>query len=479
MLVKLFFREVEVTGLEHVPLSRGGVVVSWHPNGLVDPALILTQFPEQVVFGARHGLFAWPGLGTLLRSIGTVPIHRAMDVQGGDPAARRAANARTIDALARAVAEGSFSALFPEGVSHDAPHLMELKTGAARLYYRARELRPEGAEPPVIVPVGLHYDDKHLFRSRALVWFHPPIELPADLDVRPQPDEPDEITKARARKLTDEIERVLREVVHATEDWSIHQLLHRGRKLIRAERAHLAGAEPGKPRIGEVALGFARVRAGYYARLASDPPRVQAARLRVERYDADLRALGLEDHELDQPPALVSARLVGLLVLQVVLVFVLVPPVFLFGYLVNGPSALALLALARVGARLKKDTATIKLVGGALLFPLTWLAAAVLTMLLHERLAVLYPTLPRAAFLAGVFVALVAALGGAVALRYLHVAAETARAVRVRLTRVRQSETIERLRAERAALHDELVDLASGLDLPGVVAADGSVRTAR
>src|SRR5262245_47265650 len=65
-LVRLFFREIEVTGLENVPLDRGGVIVSWHPNGLIDPGLILTQFPRKVVFGARHGLFKWPLLGMLL-----------------------------------------------------------------------------------------------------------------------------------------------------------------------------------------------------------------------------------------------------------------------------------------------------------------------------------------------------------------------------------------------------------------------------
>ena len=84
-LVGVFFREVQVTGQDHVPDDRGGVVVSWHPNGLIDPGLILTQFPRQVVFGARHGLFKWPLLGTLLRSLGTVPIFRASDDRSGDP----------------------------------------------------------------------------------------------------------------------------------------------------------------------------------------------------------------------------------------------------------------------------------------------------------------------------------------------------------------------------------------------------------
>ena len=80
LINRLFFRRIEVTGLEHVPSSGGGMIVSWHPNAIIDGALILTQFPRRIVFGARHGLFKWPFLGTVLRQLGTVPIYRRQDV---------------------------------------------------------------------------------------------------------------------------------------------------------------------------------------------------------------------------------------------------------------------------------------------------------------------------------------------------------------------------------------------------------------
>jgi len=51
-----FFRRIEVTGQEHIPEDGGGIVVSWHPNGLIDPGLIFSYLPLRVVFGARHGL---------------------------------------------------------------------------------------------------------------------------------------------------------------------------------------------------------------------------------------------------------------------------------------------------------------------------------------------------------------------------------------------------------------------------------------
>src|SRR5690606_16320382 len=155
----------------------------------------------------------------------------------------------------------SLPALFPEGTSHDAPHLIELKAAAARLYYQARAQQPPDAPPAVIVPVGRHYDDKDLFRSKAMVETYPPMELPPELAYLPGLDEAE--AREQARRLTEEIERVLHDVVLATESWPLHLLMHRARKLVRAERAHRAGADPGRVRIDERVLGFARIRAGY------------------------------------------------------------------------------------------------------------------------------------------------------------------------------------------------------------------------
>ena len=476
-VVRAFFRDIEVTGRELVPTEPGtcGLVVSWHPNGLVDPGLIVTHFPHHVVFGARHGLFRYPLLGRLMRRMGTVPIYRAIDLGGSDPQARRAANARSLEALASRVAAGSFSALFPEGVSHDEPRLQELKSGAARLYYRARQLAAEHGCTPVIIPVGLHYDKKHAFRSNVLVAFHTPLTLPPELDVTPPSDEDERAASERCAALTQTIEHALHDVVHATDDWPLHHLLHRLRRLIRAERARRSDADPGRTTIGERVLGFARVRAGYYAALQQAPDTVAELRARVEEYDARLRVLGLEDYDLDRAPRLRTRWLALLTALQVVLVFLLLPPIVVLGWVVNLPTALLLLGIARVAARQQKDEATVKLLFGAMLYPLTWLAAGIVASLAHVALHAAYPAIPDAPWAAGVVVATLSALGGMVALRYLRLVRETARAVRVRLTRRRSWLSIASLAVERGRLHDEAIALARGVALPGDVLPDGRI----
>ncbi|MFT5683620.1 MAG: 1-acyl-sn-glycerol-3-phosphate acyltransferase [Myxococcota bacterium] len=474
-IVRRYFREVEVTGLENLPEDGGGLLVSWHPNGMIDPGLILTHFPRQVIFGARDGLFRWPGLGWMMKKMGAVPIYRAMDQKTKDPESRHKANSKSLNALASAVAQGRYSCLFPEGDSHDSPYLLDLKTGAARFYYEARKLKAEGHENPVIIPVGLHYDAKRTFRSSALIAFHPPIPLSEYLESLPEPNEQPQQLKERYRELTSEIERVLREVVRATESWELHYLMHRVRKLSRAERGLRAGSDLDKPMMAERTLGFARVWSGYYARLASHPEQVAALRERLAEYNQDLRALGLEDHELDKPPRLASPWLAAILALQVVLVFLLLPPILLVGYIVNLPPALGLLAISKKFAKRKKDESSIKLMFGVIAFPATWIAAGIGAGLAHQWLHGLFSRIPNTPILAGLVVVLLAIVGGMVALRYIRLARETGRAVRIRLTRARRKIALARLRVERSELYDAIMMLVGDLDLPGAVRPDGKV----
>ncbi|WP_412069499.1 1-acyl-sn-glycerol-3-phosphate acyltransferase [Rubrivirga sp. IMCC43871] len=305
---RAFFRRVDVEGREHVPEDRGGVLVAWHPNGLIDPALILAAFPRHVVFGAREGLLRWPIVGSMMQALGTVPIYRSVDQEALSPEERRAANRASLGALADAVAGGSFAALFPEGTSHDDPSLAPIRAGAARLALQAREQTPAGALPPVVVPVGLHYEDKGTFRTRALVTFHPPLPVDGDADA-----------------LTTRIERALVEAVRPTETWALHALMHRARALIAAEAAARRGERP-TDSMTVRALGYAQIWHGYQVRTQTHPAEIEALRRDIRGYHRQLELLDLADADLDRPPRFGSFVLVTGAVLQAVAVTLLLPP---------------------------------------------------------------------------------------------------------------------------------------------------------
>ena len=422
--MRVFFSRIVVEGRRNVPTDRGGLLVAWHPNGIVDPALILASAPVQVVFGARHGLLKWPLLGRLMRGLGTVPIYRAQD-NPDDPEARRAANDKSLGALADAIQEGRFAALFPEGVSHDAPFLSEVKTGAARLFLRAAQ---DAEVPPVIVPVGLHYDRKDLFRSDVVVAFHPPLDVsdllaPAHLGNAPDGADAgvDGVAEGAhtlaeaedpAHVLTDRIEAALVEAVRPTEDWALHRLMHRAYALMRAEDDIRLGirSEPLSARAR--ARGFHQIWTGYQARHQSHPAEIAALRRDMTDYDRLLRASGMSDADLDRPPRL--NPLLGVIFgIQLALLAVLLPPILVVGFVVNVPPFLLLNAAARRFASADKDTATIKIMGGVVLYPLAWGIAAIAAGLTAARLHDLFPGLPDAPFAAGLAVFVLSAVGGA------------------------------------------------------------------
>ncbi len=471
-VVWLFFRDVAVTGAWHVPHDRGGLLVAWHPNGLIDPALILSSFPGRIVFGARDGLLRWPVVGPMMRALGTVPIYRSIDQESMTPDQRRAANERSLGALADEIAGGSFSALFPEGVSHDRPHLGEIRTGAARLYLQARGQTPPGHPLPVVVPVGLRYEDKGVFRTDVLVAFHPPLDLEALHLDEPAGDSGDDPGGDRdpAHRLTEAIEAALVEAVHPTASWKLHALMHRARTLIAAEAAARRGEHPAPDTVVSRTTGFAQIWEGYRVRRDTHPDEIKALRRDLTSYDHALRELGLTDGALDRPPRLGSAVLVLGAVVQALAVTLLLPPLLLIGFVVNAPPYWLLKVVARLAAKARKDVATVKIFGGIVFFPLAWLTAGLLAGLGVVRLTRVMPDLPDTPVLVGLAVVALSVIGGVAALLYSEIAVGAWQAVKVRIARWRHHHQLDGLRVRRAALHDRFLHLADGLDLPmGVV----------
>jgi len=471
-----FFRRVEVVGLENVPANGGGVLVSWHPNGVIDPGIILAAFPRRITFGARDGLFRVPGFAFLLRAVGAVPIHRAQDSPSQmSPDERRAANAAALDRLAEAVAAGGFSCLFPEGDSHDHPYLLELKSGAARFFYQAWSLGEPSAPPPVLIPVGLHYDAKDAFRSHVLVEFHPPLVLSPELQHPRNSEETEGALRDRIEKLTHELERVLREVVHATESWEDHNLMHRVRKLLRAERARRVGARLSRPAMKERQLAFARVWDGVRRLEATDPEALKRLQERVMAYSASLEALGLEDHELDRGPSVLGPSLALLALAKAAAVFLLMPPLLVLGLLAHLPAVGLLWTVSTLVAGRRKDKASIKLLFGAVLLLGTWVCVGVTAATADHYLQSLFPIVPHSGLWTGLLAVALSVLGGGLSVRYLRLAGETVRALQVRLTRSSRRSTVQRLRAERAAIADAIEAASAALPLPGRVSEDGRV----
>ena len=210
-VVSVYFRSIEVHG--EVPDARvgGRLFGANHFNGLVDPILVLTHAPCRMSPIAKSTLFDIPGLRFLLDVAEAVPIRRKKD----DPNRDARANDAVFDRVAEHLATGGNILIFPEGVSHNEPHLLPLRSGAAEMLRAAKK---KGGSP-TYQAVALEFDRRDLFRSRALVLYGP---------VREMPDVPDE---ELAKEITSGLARDLSEMLVEGTSWQDHELITRVARL--------------------------------------------------------------------------------------------------------------------------------------------------------------------------------------------------------------------------------------------------------
>ncbi|WP_164010007.1 lysophospholipid acyltransferase family protein [Pyxidicoccus trucidator] len=226
LFLRLFYR-VKVNAPATEP--EGPVLfVGNHPNGLIDPALVFVLTRRKVTFLAKAPLFKMPVIGWLLRGLDALPVYRKQD----DPS-KMGGNEGTLDAAKGALVAGRAITIFPEGKSHSEPGLAELKTGAARIALNAAK---EGA-PVRIVPVGLTYAEKHVFRSEVLIDVGPAIEVRPFLPADPAA-EPD-----AARRLTERIAEGLRAVTLNLEQWADLPLVQLAEQLYAFKQGGTLDAE--------------------------------------------------------------------------------------------------------------------------------------------------------------------------------------------------------------------------------------------
>lgn len=301
LVTRIFFRNVEVVGRDHVPERGPLVLVGNHPNSLVDPVMISTTCARRVSFAAREGLFRSIALRPILWALGSVPIRRRQDQPEGTAALD---NDEAFRALHAVLASGGAFGIFPEGISYTESELQPLKTGAARI---ALSALAQGI-PVTIVPVGLGYRRKQKFRGRVLVQFGRPIVLSEGSWSERYRVDPREA----ARALTADIELALRALTLNAPDFETLRVLDGVRRLYVPEERKLSLAEE-----AEVTR---RLCAHWEA--MKDDPEVAALYSDIESYLAVLEALGLSDWDLRKPVSKVGwsfrvVRHVALMMIQV------------------------------------------------------------------------------------------------------------------------------------------------------------------
>ncbi len=381
--MRVYFRRVEVVGLEHVPRDKPLIFVLNHPNALVDPAVLLCQAPRPVSFLAKAPLFRLPVLSYFVRALDAIPVYRHQD-QGEDVSR----NQEMFVAARQLLARGGTIGICPEGVSHDEPRLKPIKTGAARIALAA--VSTGEVADLKIVPAGLYYTSKTKFRSAALLYFGQPIDVtPVELDADGNPP------RTAVRELSNRIESALREVMLDAEHEEALQTISRAERIFSSDQKD----EQTESLASELQLQQRFIKA-YSVLRERAPERLRRLEVRMARFEEELMQAGVDPDDFSPPSS--TADVFRHVISRVALFVALVGPALL-GALVHYPAYRLGGYLATKFSRDDEDViSTIKIISAMLLFPLTWLVvAAVVFKLTNWQLAlVTLVLLPAAGYVA-------------------------------------------------------------------------------
>lgn len=448
LVTRVFFRSVELSGRENVPVDGPVIFVGNHPNSLLDPVMVTTTCPRPVRFAAKDVLFKGP-LRPFLWLLGSVPVKRRQDAVAGaaedapvEGAPERVDNSAAFDELFAILAQGFAFGIFPEGISHTRPELAPLKTGAARIALGAAA---KGI-PVQIVPVGLSYRRRDRMRSRVLVQFGTPIAIDDALRARAAAD-----PVGAARALTATIALALRAQTINTADFDTLRVLDGVRKLYRPAGVSLTLAQQ-----AELMRRFI----DHWEKL-QHVPEIRAYYHDVASYQQSLRALGLADKDLRGDPLSSLARIEHV-IKHVVFSLVLVPAA-IPGIIVHLPVLIVAVWAGETLTSRGDVRATIKMCAATLLTLISYAAATAL---------VLWRVPPPDGVLAAASTLGALLLSGYATIRVLERQSELRRGLKTFVALLHLDREIARLAAERERLRVrllELIDVNLGAEVPRII----------
>ena len=292
-LVKLYYPRLEVHGADKIPAGKAAIFVPNHPNGLLDPILIMMTMNRPVSFLAKGTLFGNPIGRLFLGAFAALPIYRMRDAgQPGGPKDEedmRAKNESIFSVCRQILHQNGAMAIFPEGKTHSESFLSEFKTGAARIALSA-EAESNWGDEIQIVPVGLWYEDKTLFRSSVLVVIGDPY------DIRSYEEAYESDPYQTAHDMTGQLKQDLDEVVLQAENNELLEAIPAVARWVEPQFDEL-------PLIDQHELTGEMIDAYGYIQV-NQPDRLETFSNDARKYARALHTLGIDDPwELEIPAA--------------------------------------------------------------------------------------------------------------------------------------------------------------------------------
>ncbi|KAK0641180.1 hypothetical protein B0T16DRAFT_210434 [Cercophora newfieldiana] len=454
-----FEKDAEVGGMVFLPSIKG------HTGASVDIAVIVG--PEEIRIKRPFTGFVAMSQLTGRDDIDENGQFRDKDIKGVKEGfegtkyklAPHIDQTKVYEAVFDRLKAGGCVGIFPEGGSHDRTELLPLKAGVAIMALGALAAAPDCGLK--IVPVGMNYFHAHKFRSRAVVEFGPPLEIPPRLV---------EMYKNNQRRdaiaqVLDMVHSGLSAVTVSTPDYDTLMVIQAARRLYNP-----VGKKLPLPVVVELnrrlALGYEKYK---------NDPRIVDLHKSVKEYNRQLRYLNIRDHQVQYAkmswPIVVLTfiyRLAKLLVLSAGVLpgLILFGPIFIATKVISRQKAKTALAGSTVKIQGRDVMATWKLLVSLALAPILYnFYSSIVAYLVYQHR--LWGRVPEwvpiwAVFVAGwiFFPAITFA-----ALRFGEVGMDIVKSLRPLIMCINPSSSynIHQLRERRAELSTQVTDLINTL----------------
>lgn len=366
---------------------------------------------------------------------------------------------KVYEAVFSRLRNGGCVGIFPEGGSHDRTELLPLKAGVAIMALGTLAEAPDCGLK--IVPVGMNYFHPHKFRSRAVIEFGTPFEIPRYVVDQYRNNQ----RRAAIGQVLDTVYQALSSVTVSAPNYDTLMMIQAARRLYNP-----TGKKLPLPVVVELnrrlCMGYERYK---------DDERISSLSHGVKEYNKQLRYLNLKDHQV-QYARMSIFRVIFLTVYRFIklllLFFATIPglllfaPVFVATKIISRQKAKTALAGSTVKIRGRDVMATWKILVALGFAPTLYHFYSIIIVLKvwHDRLWGYVPGwLPLWLVYCAVWPAMVGITFAA--LRFGEVGMDIFKSLRplVLCLSPTSGYNIHRLRVQRAELSSEVTDLINTL----------------
>ncbi|KFY71682.1 hypothetical protein V499_08135 [Pseudogymnoascus sp. VKM F-103] len=272
---------------------------------------------------------------------------------------------KVYDAVFDRLSAGGAVGIFPEGGSHDRTELLPLKAGVAIMALGALAAAPDSGLK--IIPCGMNYFHAHKFRSRAVIEFGNPVEVPKKLVEMYKQGE----RREAVSQLLETVYQSLVAVTVTSPDYDTLMLIQAARRLYNP-----TGKKLPLPMVVELNRRLVKGYTHY-----KDDPRTVALKKSVIDYNKQLKYLNLRDHQVEYAKLslikvvfLLIGRIIKLATLSIGVLpgLILFGPVFIASKLISIKKSREALAASTVKIQARDVVATWKLLVSMAFAPLLY-----------------------------------------------------------------------------------------------------------